>query len=204
MVKIKTINLSKDLKVKPKKVLKFLKVKLGSKVKKGDIIALKKGLLGKETKIFSLISGVVDKLEEATGILSIRKEDLKKPLSSPKVSKVKNQIKGIFGFGKSKGEIVYFNEELSLEKVTSEFKDKILVTSSIISKGVIFKSAALGLSGLVLENAQKDIIAEVMKIKIKEHDSFSILALGKKVADLKKFHKFQAIINGEDRKLVIL
>lgn len=69
--KIIAVNLTRGLKVKPKKVLKFLTTPLGSKVSKGHLLAEKKRFL-RSKKVLSPVDGALESLNEETGELIIR------------------------------------------------------------------------------------------------------------------------------------
>ena len=65
------ISLARLLKVKPQDAEKYITVLAGSEVKKGDVVARKKGFLGKEIVVKSRISGLADNYSFSTGDLTI-------------------------------------------------------------------------------------------------------------------------------------
>ncbi len=70
------VPLAKILKVKPEKVIDFLVVPLGTKVEKGDLLAIKKGFFGKEKRVTSKVKGFLKSLSSTTGELLIEKRSV--------------------------------------------------------------------------------------------------------------------------------
>ena len=156
MTSATSLNLALLLKISPKKAIKFLSVPLGQRVKKGDVIAVKKGALGlKMRKIISPVNGVLEKLEEKTGRLTIRRIDLDQEVSMSDAFSRGKAIKGVLGFGKAKGELI-FKKEVNMGDLNKSIKDKIILCPEVSSIGVFFKASALGTRGLIVKMTPND------------------------------------------------
>ena len=132
-------------------ILKFLVVPLGQEVKRGDVIAVKKGFLGVK-KILSPVEGVLEKLEENTGRLTIEKTE---PVQKTFVSSKRKVINRVLGFGETEGELI-FKKEVTMENLDESIKDKIILCPEISSVGAFFKASALGTRGLIVGMMSKN------------------------------------------------
>src|SRR3989338_9703178 len=65
-----TINLAQELKVNPKQVSKYLVKLIGDQISQGQVLAVKKGLLEKQT-IRAKVSGIIKSLDNDTGLLTV-------------------------------------------------------------------------------------------------------------------------------------
>lgn len=213
------LDLAKELKIKPSLVVNHLKVPLGKKVKKGELIASNKKLLGKGKKIFSPVDGVLKKLEESTGKLIIReldKEEVDKEgevelestslkAKSSKTSKKGEKIKGVFGFGQAEAKLVFLPKTLKLKDLKKELKGKIIVSLKIESKGVIFKAAALETAGLVIGQG-KNWLLDLDKIRNEIGLAFLTLSFEeeKNPDFFRKIDNKDAFLDGEEKELIIV
>lgn len=220
MITFKVIDLAKDLKVKPKMVIKHLKVKLGDKVSQGDLIAFKKGILGKKKEVLSPVDGILERLEEATGRLAIKiksaASDIKKDVKSVKSKalkkdkkpsgskKAKHQFQGVFGFGYGEGKLLYLKDSLDLGDLKEKYQDNVIACLEIKGKGVIFKAAALGIKGLVVGLGDKDMSTDVAECVEDFEFGFLVLSYDSKLDYTKEFKGKNVICNGDDKELIVL
>ena len=169
------ISLARLLKVKPQAAEKYITVLAGSEIKKGDMVARKKGFFGKQIVVKSRISGLVNNYSFSTGDLTIDtgdtsdieksndKTEAKEKLSAddenigkktsekvkaPKIGK--NGIKGIFGFGKGEGKLEICDGCLELAEVNKDDAGKIILCKTISSNAVAYKASALEIEGLAV------------------------------------------------------
>jgi hypothetical protein len=149
----------------------LLVVEMGQEVKKGDLLAKKKGLFGIEffaTKVQSPISGVIDSLSEITGQLTIRKPPVPiqmeayipgevidvLPEEGVVVETHAGLIQGIFGVGgEAYGEIMVVasspDQVLTADMITPACKDKIVVGGSLVTAEALRKAGEVGCTGIV-------------------------------------------------------
>lgn len=206
MPNFKIINLAEELKIKPRLVFKHLKIPLGAKVKKGDVIALKKGLVAKK-KILAPIEGVLDRLEESTGRLTIKAKELIKEAKLKAVSipkKAKHVFKGVFGFGQDQGKLLYLKEKVFIKDLKTEYKGSIVACLEVESKGVIYKASALGISGLVVGRLEKELFEDLQKVKDDLDFSLLALSLDRKMDFIKEFDGREVICSGVKNSLIIV
>ncbi|MBU0619021.1 hypothetical protein KKD62_02170 [Patescibacteria group bacterium] len=130
------IELAKELKIKPRRLVNFLLVSLGKSVAKGQILAQKK-TMGFITKtVRAPEAGTVDKIEATTGRLFLTRASKKTGFG--------------FGWGKAKAVLVKAKAELSLKNLNPDWRDKIIWAEAISEPGAIFKAEVLGIEGLIL------------------------------------------------------
>ena len=200
---IKAVDLASALKVKPLKVKSLLKIELGGKVKKGDLLAAKKTLLGQEEKVYSPVNGLVEKLESLTGLLLIKEISREKNQPFFKKKKPAVKIKGFLGFGKTKGKLKSYNHNLSLENISLGFQKAIVAVPFIESPGVYHKLAALGAKGLIVKEIKEEWLEKLTRLKTAAGFDFSFLAVGDKINLLKKYHQSSVVCNGWKKVLLI-
>jgi len=180
--KVKEIDLSKLLGISAKRVGKHLLSSLGSQVKKGQMLAEKKGLFKK--KLFkSPIDGVLESLSEK-GILKIREktegQEIKIPANG-KVKKIKEErvliqvpvvkVTGDWAIGESTWgllKICSSKEKNELSDLGEEIEDKLLVFKGEVPVGLVYKAEALGATGLVVGKTDK----------LAKCDQLAVLSLG--------------------------
>ncbi|OGD53430.1 hypothetical protein A3J78_02450 [Candidatus Beckwithbacteria bacterium RBG_13_35_6] len=203
MAKLTVINLSEALKVKPKKVIRFLRSELGSRVNKGDLVASKKNLIGKSKKILSSVDGILEKLEESTGKLIIKEFEAQKESLKTAFKTVKNQISGLMGFGKAQGMLYFLPYPLSLKLVKKDLKNKIIVCPKFTSKGVFYKAEAMGVIGFILEKIKPNWFEEVKKTSLNLGTKIPLLVMGKKFASLKGMDNKKILCDGDNKVIII-
>jgi hypothetical protein len=204
------INLAQSLKVKPEKVIDFLNIPLGKKVKKGDLLAKKKGLLSSEIKVYSKIDGILEKLDESTGIVKIIKsgEDRakqEKPSHEPDLlAKTGEKIKGIFGFGKNKGKLDILKEKISIDMINEAMREKIIAAPKLGSRGVLYKAAALDIAAIIIADCSQVWQTEFVKAQNKLKFNLAFLCLGKEVEILSSSKNKLVICDGDHSFLKII
>ncbi len=192
--------IANELQVSPKKVIHYMQIALGSKVSKGDVIAKKSGLLGmKRKKVISPVNGKVVSLREKAGELVIESEEIEEKKD---VDESKDEKKGDYGFGKGKGDIIYFQEEISLEHLDKRVEGKVLVCDGIRCSGVVYKFNALGGKGLVIKKIKESLKKELEE-KVKGKVDLGFLSLDE-IKDLKNKKDKKVLINGKRRVLCVL
>jgi hypothetical protein len=161
-------DISKKLNVTPGKIFQYLKKFVGDEIKKGELLAEKKGLFGK-TRVMSETDGVIKEINHNDGCLSltvtgqnsktqaaffkgeiteIEKESVKIKVNHGKEFGLKaaindNGLALFFG-----GEVFYFaNRELSLTE--DDVANKVVVSESLIGY-VQVKLEALGAGGFIV------------------------------------------------------
>lgn len=212
------VNLAQILGVSPPKTIKFLAVPLGSKVKKGDILAIKKNFWGKVVRVSSQIDGVLETLSQETGELLIRevsdtlpkkKEKTAEPpqvkqpiLSKPKASG--NVVGGIFGFGHTQAELVYIDGDLEFTKLKPSLVGKAVLSDSISSTASLFKAHALGVKAIIVSGASAELLEEIDQ-SFEHKKDFVFLVLGDKeekpAQALKRLVGKEVTIDGEAKEV---
>ena len=157
------VDLKKNLGISPQDVFSYLKKFIGEKIKKGDILASKKGLFSTK-KIKSEWDGILKEIDHNLGILTIETTELeeeKKPFFSPisgevekiekngviiKISKkeeikLKEEAKEIFG---AKIFILENENEINVENVENK-----LIVAQEINSIYQTKFEALGAKGFL-------------------------------------------------------
>ncbi len=207
------IDLAENLKVKPAQVIHYLVVPLGSTVEKGRLIAQKKGFLGKRQKVIAPLSGVLESLEEGTGKLKLivgNQPANKKvePVKKPPLKKSKHQatISCEFGFGSSQGKLIFLKEDLNIEDLKEDLKDNIVAAHKLQSMGALFKAAAVGIKGLVVEKGNKDWLTELETLMTSQENHFSLLivSFNDATGTVKKWHHKEVICDGKNKQLIIM
>lgn len=194
---------------------RFLIVSPGAKIEKDQIVACKKGLLGKEAIFKSPVSGTLVEVSKQ-GILKIKTKSEKKEIHSPIKGRVKEigelflvlEFKGlklvgnwgkgpkVLGILKICGEK---EKEVKLSELGVEQAGKILVFGGKISHGAIHKAEALGIAGLVGGSISQEA----------ESNDLAIVILGDKDGlipketwqEFEKKEGDQALISGEEKYL---
>lgn len=198
------IPLSKKLGIDPDKIFRYLKKLVGEKIKKGEVLAVKKGLFG-DSKVLSEYDGVIQEIDHHKGELLVTTEtDQKKTENCYFKGKVKEvndrEIKIEVGHGadfpiKSAsdsfgGETFYF-EDGFFDLSSSEISGKILITESISELKQI-KAEALGIGGIVSLN------------KTQENPQVNF-ALIKNIEDLEKIKKINypyCLVDKKNSKII--
>lgn len=192
------IPLSKILSIPPKKIISYLCRRLGTSVKKGEILAKKEGVL-KNIHILSPRSGFIDSVDLKDGTLLLvsetDKEQIEKsPINGFVESITENQIvisfEGkVFCGEKGKGERIVsqtltFENKVDMFDFASEVKDKIIIAKTI-TDGARAKLVTLGAVALVASEYYEDfpamvVLSEKQLIELKSSKKGNIIILGEK------------------------
>lgn len=173
---IKLFELAKILGVKRKKAVRFLKKKIGQRVEKGEILASKKGLLGKEKVFLSPLQGEIEALNER-GILkivcSLKPGQVLAEVAGEVVVETEREIQLAFrGYQlrlkkviakpeRVVGKIMILKEVTSFKDLNSDLKDKILIYPGLLGENFLNKAWALGVTGLVVKEIDQDLCAKI-------------------------------------------
>lgn len=193
------LNLAQILKIPPQKTIKFLAVPLGTRVKKGEILALKQGLLAKKITVESPADGVLESLS-AEGELLINPKEA----TAVKTKISGDKLPGCCGFGSGEGELVFLQGCLEFPKVTKEHRGKIIAAPTICSITALYKASALEVGGIVVGFADENFCQHVQSIR-KISLGFLILSQkeDKKIIDiLVKLNQKRVQVNGENKYLL--
>jgi hypothetical protein len=163
------LHLSKDYKVSPKKIKKYLLKNLGDKVEEGEVIARINGVLGITSQnIISNFSGIVAKIDESVGDIHVKKFDV------PEAKSIFSPVDGTIDFcnnekiviktaqlafiakdavgdeGSGKLKVI---EEYDPEKLTAGILEKIPVVKTIDNVS-LFKIIGLGGAGIIIQELE--------------------------------------------------
>ncbi len=205
---LKTISLAKVLHIKPKKIFKHLTHFVGDEVKKGEVIAIKKGFFSTQ-KIRAEEDGVIKEINHETGEIVLEREEGKEktvvysPVKGKVINIQKNKViialNGAHIFplkkaGKDIGGKIVVKEEIPYGEDLSELQGNILVTPSL-TQYLITKLDTIGARGAItLEAEGGDDDTNVEINIIKKRDDF------KKILGYNQSYCF---INSQKKELYI-
>lgn len=171
-------NLSRFFGVKPQKTKEILLKGRGETVVRGEVVACKKGVLGKK-EFKSPVDGVVEDISDE-GILRLNlgviEVEVKSQISG-KVAEIKEGLigistqalifEGIEGIGSNgRGEIMCLGErqeEVGFSYLNSQASGKIVVVGGRVNLDFWEKACALGVAGIVGGSVETDDIEEIKK-----------------------------------------
>lgn len=167
---IETIHLAKLLGISNNKISKYLQKQIGEKVKAGDVIAVKKGILSSSI-VRSPINGKLVELDLARGILSLAKyeDEDKEALFSPIAGKVTSISKSfieieseslILKSEKAQGrEVMGKLRYIQAEKVgilqNYDEIDNSIVLCQTASEALLVKFSVIGVLGIIMVSFPK-------------------------------------------------
>ena len=230
---IREYKLAEILKVPPKKLSVFLEKSLGQKVKRGDLIAEKKGVL-KKAVFLSPIDGILDSITEQ-GILKIKpssllptKADFKLKLKIKKELEIKpdrkvitiksgTKMRGEWGLGRAIEGILFCLEgDPDTLNLKGDHEGEILAISGKVTRGFWYKSESLGVGGLICgglpePSFAREIEKQVLLIKGQtKRISLPIVVLGKegKISEsdwqlLKANQGKKILVDGDNKEIII-
>lgn len=188
--------LSSILHVSPKKVSWCLIKKPGEDIKKGDLVAFKKGFLGLFSKKFhSTIDGKIDRLDGESGDLFIKLDPTEVPFLSDvtgRVSEVEEDLVSVefkaheidsdsFYKGKKVGKLELITisaEHDSLDCLEASQSGKILAVDGEVGRDFLFKASALGVSALIVSEGHKGIVdGDLFDKKIKVNSKEVVISM---------------------------
>lgn len=215
-----SLNIARLLKVKPQKVKKLLLKKIGDEVKEGEIIAQKSSLFSK-SKLKSPQSGILESLDEGTGLITIKSsfEDfsIKAPVSG-KVAKVKDGEEVVIEFegvdieaqkgvgSKKEGKIVVFKSpQASLFDLSLDLAGKI-VAAKTWSSGSLSKAKVLGIEAVLAEQIEDEDLERLASgedLSMGKWDIALLIFSPENFAKVVKCDGKQAIVWGEGKRLFV-
>ncbi|MBN2016243.1 hypothetical protein JW766_05440 [Candidatus Dojkabacteria bacterium] len=171
------IDISSILKINPEDAIKHLNCINGERVKKGEIIVLKKKkVMHKEQKIQSPYSGVVDLSEIKSGILRIlgvaKEQTISAGIGGKVVSIIKDRQLGIECevlkfkvvslWGETvQGEMFYLDEKCDKVETGKNLNGDILILGMKPKMEFLRKLAIAGVSGVILPSISTKLIKEL-------------------------------------------
>jgi len=163
---IKEYPLAQQLGVSSKTVIKYLKKALGQKIKKGEVVAEKKGFIGKK-EVFSPIDGILDSITKK-GCLRIKTTlpaGVSKKRLSPSLPKKSKRIKGDWGRGDQViGKLYCLKKSTQFLDFHQDCQGQILALFDVVSYGFWHKARSLGAVGIICGGLpDDDFSAEVKK-----------------------------------------
>jgi len=208
-----TFDLARLFKTKPQKVKKLLLKKVGEEVREGEVLAQKKTLFTK-SKLKSPAAGILEKLDEESGILTIKtpQEDFTlRAKVAGKVVKIKEEeeiivdfegieIEAERGMGpKKEGEITVLKDSpVHLSHLNLDLAGK-LVAAGVFGCGTLSKAKALGIEAILACE-----IEDENHLKSTGEKSFSFLVFSPdNFAKVLKYESFHAVVWGEEKSLVV-
>lgn len=162
-----TIKLAKLLSASPEEGTNFLQRKIGEKIYKGELLALKQGLFGKKV-VTAPTDGIIDEYIPETGELLLKylpkevsltagvigiAEEVNKQIGEVVIKTVATEIFGVVGSGKGRSgilEIIDGKDHLTNEPQLNErMKGHIIVAGALIYKDALQRAIEFGISGIV-------------------------------------------------------
>ena len=179
---IKMINITNKLNLEPSYIKECMKVQVGDKVLKDEILAQNKGLFGFfKTDIKSPVSGEVTQISEITGQLVIEEEpdpieiDAYIPGVVKKIYKEEGirlessgtYIQGIIGVGGEKqGKLIVIAASpeymINENEITSNHKGCILVVGSFLTYDLYKKAESMGVSGIITGGFDYNSLSKIL------------------------------------------
>ncbi len=221
------INIPKQLSISLSQAKKVVKKNPGERVKKGEVIALKKGFLGMQQEaVISRVEGIVTRYERDTGNLAIRtsRESLTEDIISPVdgivsmcdnkkivINTEKNVITGEKSAGTSgEGEVFILEESLSetngeentnlLYFLDSRAIGKIVVGGNL-TRDVLVKGIGIGAIGIIGTNIADEDIAHILEKKMET--PVIQIEVGK-IEPLRLWSGKKAYLDAESKSIVLL
>lgn len=162
-------NVAKKLNVEPENVPECMLVELDELIKKGQVIAESKGILGLfKNQLQSSIDGTLANVSEITGQAILAEPPIPIEVDayvSGKIIEIISEegviietegvmVQGILGVGgENRGELIVLThspeDELTQEMILPEHRDKIIVGGAFINHGAFEKAKQVGVSGII-------------------------------------------------------
>lgn len=221
-----TLNLAKILRVKPRRVLKFLRKRIGEEVKEGEVIAQKKKLLGQRL-VTAPASAILEKLENETGILTLGTMEEKFIVTSPLVGKVKEikdkevilefeavEVGALAGVGPKVSDITLFGpvgeEIVDLMDLTVEIRGKAVLGRNwrreALSKAYGLGAAAILATEVDNQDLEKAAVGKKMSLGGEPRELKQTLMILDKIGFEKvvKYEGHRVIVEPEEKRLIII
>ena len=167
---VQMVNVANQLNIDADDVNDAMTVKVGSEVRKDDMIAETKGLFGMfKSNVTAPVDGTIEVISDTTGQVVIREAPIPVEIDAYMSGRIKEVIpeegvviesegvfiQGIFGIGgESRGDLAVIvknrEEEITEELITSELTGKIVVGGSFISLKAYKKAIQMKVAGVVV------------------------------------------------------
>ena len=167
---VQMVNVANQLNIDADDVNDAMTVKVGSEVRKDDMIAETKGLFGMfKSNVTAPVDGTIEVISDTTGQVVIREAPIPVEIDAYMSGRIKEVIpeegvviesegvfiQGIFGIGgESRGDLAVIvknrEEEITEELITSELAGKIVVGGSFISLKAYKKAIQMEVAGVVV------------------------------------------------------
>ncbi len=167
---VQMVNVANQLNIDADDVNDAMTVKVGSEVRKDDMIAETKGLFGMfKSNVTAPVDGTIEIISDTTGQVVIREAPIPVEIDAYMSGRIKEVIpeegvviesegvfiQGIFGIGgESRGDLAVIvkdrEEEITEELITSELAGKIVVGGSFISLKAYKKAIQMKVAGVVV------------------------------------------------------
>ncbi|MBF0363200.1 MAG: hypothetical protein HQK49_19415 [Oligoflexia bacterium] len=177
-----TINVVNRLGIMPNEITQYMLKKVGDTFQKDEVLAESKSFIKwLRTKITAPITGSIETISPVTGQVLLREPPQPVevdaylngkvveviPTEGIVVETVATFIQGIFGIGGETWGTLKFavdsaNEVLKMDKITSEFKDKVIVAGSFASFETIKKAISVGAKGLIVGGIRDGDLREIL------------------------------------------
>lgn len=207
------INLSQALSVNPKDVKKYLQRSMGKVIYKGELLAYKDGgLFGGKKLVLAPTDGILEQLDEATGVLKLkilphivdlpaavfgiveRVDHVKKEVI---IKTQVTQIYGVLGSGRPREGYLKVlggrGDLISSDRISPDFNDKIIVGGGQIYKDGLKEAVSFGVKGIITGGINASDFKGMSGGKIKFAHSESEVGIGVLVTE-----GFGTIPVGED------
>jgi len=180
--KVIPLKLANKLGVVPGLLPQYMKVQPGDILKKGQILAETKGLLGLfKSSVRSPIEGELESISQHTGQALLREPripiQVKAFIDGIIVDVIEKEgvvienksayVQGIFGLGNEvNGEIKVLisdpGEVIEPKSITDEYKDKIIVTGALLTLDIIEQAQSVGVKGIITAGIEDDDIKKLL------------------------------------------
>ena len=167
---VQMVNVANQLNIDADDVNDAMTVKVGSEVRKDDMIAETKGLFGMfKSNVSAPVDGTIEIISDTTGQVVIREAPIPVEIDAYMSGRIKEVIpeegvviesegvfiQGIFGIGgESRGDLAVIvkdrEEEITEELITSKLAGKIVVGGSFISLKAYKKAIQMEVAGVVV------------------------------------------------------
>ena len=167
---VQMVNVANQLNIDADDVNDAMTVKVGSEVRKDDMIAETKGLFGMfKSNVTAPVDGTIEVISDTTGQVVIREAPIPVEIDAYMSGRIKEVIpeegvviesegvfiQGIFGIGgESRGDLAVIvkdrEEEITEELITSKLAGKIVVGGSFISLKAYKKAIQMKVAGVVV------------------------------------------------------
>ncbi len=166
---VQLLNVANLLSISPEEIAEYMLKQTGEKILENEIIASTKGIFGLfKSQARSPIEGTIEAVSDVTGQVILREPpipvEVKAYTNGTITETIPNEgvtvetygtyVQGIFGVGgETLGELVVVvdspSDNLQVEQILPEHKEKIIVGGSLVATDVIQKAVEIGVHGII-------------------------------------------------------